>query len=111
MVNSDPRPDAGLAAEQARNTVEAVYRSNSRHVLATLIRLLGDFDSPKRRCTMPSGRRWSNGRATACPPILAPGWCRPAASRPSMRMRRRARLRCSLDEIADDSTSTTAIRA
>ena len=32
---------------------------------------------------MPSGRRSSNGRATACPPTRAPGWSRPAASRPS----------------------------
>jgi RNA polymerase sigma-70 factor (ECF subfamily) len=30
--------------EQARNKVDAVYRSDARHVLATLIRLLGDFD-------------------------------------------------------------------
>jgi RNA polymerase sigma-70 factor (ECF subfamily) len=34
----------GDAAERARQTVEAVYRSESRRVLATLIRLLGDFD-------------------------------------------------------------------
>jgi len=32
------------AADQIRDTVEAVYRSDSRRVLATLIRLLGDFD-------------------------------------------------------------------
>jgi RNA polymerase sigma-70 factor, ECF subfamily len=32
------------AAERARETVEAVYRSDSRRVLATLIRLLGDFE-------------------------------------------------------------------
>ncbi|MGH7396742.1 MAG: RNA polymerase sigma factor, partial [Candidatus Rokuibacteriota bacterium] len=31
-------------AEHARETVDAVYRSDSRRVLATLIRLLGDFD-------------------------------------------------------------------
>lgn len=31
-------------AEQARSVVDAVYRSDSRRVLATLIRLLGDFD-------------------------------------------------------------------
>ncbi len=31
-------------AEQARTKVDDVYRSDSRHVLATLIRLLGDFD-------------------------------------------------------------------
>jgi RNA polymerase sigma-70 factor (ECF subfamily) len=30
--------------EEIRGAVEAVYRSESRHVLATLIRLLGDFD-------------------------------------------------------------------
>jgi RNA polymerase sigma-70 factor (ECF subfamily) len=32
------------AARDAREEVEAVYRSDSRRVLATLIRLLGDFD-------------------------------------------------------------------
>src|SRR5712664_4982975 len=30
--------------DRAREAVEAVYRSDSRRVLATLIRLLGDFD-------------------------------------------------------------------
>jgi RNA polymerase sigma-70 factor (ECF subfamily) len=32
------------AAEQVRAAVDAVYRADSRRVLATLIRLLGDFD-------------------------------------------------------------------
>jgi RNA polymerase sigma-70 factor, ECF subfamily len=32
------------AARELRERVEAVYHSESRHVLATLIRLLGDFD-------------------------------------------------------------------
>ena len=36
-MNSDP-------AQHARDAVDAVYRSESRAVLATLIRLLGDFD-------------------------------------------------------------------
>ena len=44
MVDGNPKADVGITAEQARNTVDAVYRSDSRHVLATLIRLLGDFD-------------------------------------------------------------------
>jgi RNA polymerase sigma-70 factor, ECF subfamily len=44
MVDSNPKADVGLVAEQTRNTVDALYRSDSRHVLATLIRLLGDFD-------------------------------------------------------------------
>ncbi len=30
--------------DRAREAVETVYRSDSRRVLATLIRLLGDFD-------------------------------------------------------------------
>src|SRR3981081_4093806 len=30
--------------DRAREAVEAIYRSDSRRVLATLIRLLGDFD-------------------------------------------------------------------
>src|SRR3954454_4566284 len=34
----------GYAAEQTRAAVDAVYRTESRRVLATLIRLLGDFD-------------------------------------------------------------------
>ena len=33
-----------IAADRVRETVDAVYRSESRRVLATLIRLLGDFD-------------------------------------------------------------------
>src|SRR5215510_9295712 len=42
----DRSPQLGLeaAAENARNKVDRIYRSDSRHVLATLIRLLGDFD-------------------------------------------------------------------
>ena len=35
---------SGDTAEPARQAVDAVYRSESRRVLATLIRLLGDFD-------------------------------------------------------------------
>jgi len=38
-VNEDAADGAGV-----RETVDAVYRSDSRRVLATLIRLLGDFD-------------------------------------------------------------------
>ena len=32
------------AAEQVRESVDAIYRTESRRILATLIRLLGDFD-------------------------------------------------------------------
>jgi RNA polymerase sigma-70 factor (ECF subfamily) len=43
VVASAP-PVSEDAAERVRETVDAVYRSDSRRVLATLIRLLGDFD-------------------------------------------------------------------
>ena len=39
-----PSSRDALATRQARETVDAVYRAESRAVLATLIRLLGDFD-------------------------------------------------------------------
>src|SRR3954453_23704702 len=45
MADTKPKSSSGHTAAAARNSVDAVYRSNSRHVLATLIRLLGDFDT------------------------------------------------------------------
>jgi RNA polymerase sigma-70 factor (ECF subfamily) len=36
------RPDS--ATQQVSETIDAIYRSRSRHVFATLVRLLGDFD-------------------------------------------------------------------
>src|SRR5205809_6929127 len=43
-MDRNPQAGLGTAPEHARDTVDAGYRSDSRHVLATLIRLLGDFD-------------------------------------------------------------------
>jgi RNA polymerase sigma-70 factor (ECF subfamily) len=39
-----PSMDSGTAAPSARETVDAIYREQSRRVFATLVRLLGDFD-------------------------------------------------------------------
>src|SRR5213075_259303 len=44
VMDRNPQVGLGTAAEHARHIVDAVYRSDSRHVHATLIRLLGDFD-------------------------------------------------------------------
>ena len=43
---SDRNPQAGVdgVANQPRDKIDALYRSDSRHIFATLIRLLGDFD-------------------------------------------------------------------
>jgi RNA polymerase sigma-70 factor (ECF subfamily) len=44
VMDRNPQVGLGTAAEHARHIVDAVYCSDSRHVHATLIRLLGDFD-------------------------------------------------------------------
>ena len=44
MANDDPTTQVRINAEEARATVEALYRCDSRRVFATLVRLLGDFD-------------------------------------------------------------------
>ncbi len=43
-MDSNPKADVGVVAEHARGAADAVYRSESRQIFATLIRLLGDFD-------------------------------------------------------------------
>ena len=43
-MDSNPKADVGVVAEQASDVADAVYRSDSRRIFATLIRLLGDFD-------------------------------------------------------------------
>ncbi len=43
-MDRNPQVDLGIAAEHAREAVDTIYRTESRQVLATLIRLLGDFD-------------------------------------------------------------------
>lgn len=40
-----PQPMTESAAAHWPTTIDTVYRAESRRVLATLIRLLGDFDS------------------------------------------------------------------
>ncbi|MGH8611285.1 MAG: RNA polymerase sigma factor [Gammaproteobacteria bacterium] len=44
MATGSPPVNGGDAAERVRETVDAAYRSYSRRVFATLVRLLGDFD-------------------------------------------------------------------
>jgi hypothetical protein len=39
--------------EQIRELLDCLYRVDSGRILATLIRLLGDFDLAERRCTKP----------------------------------------------------------
>jgi RNA polymerase sigma-70 factor (ECF subfamily) len=43
-MDDNPKTDAAILAQHAREKIDAVYRSESRLIFATLIRLLGDFD-------------------------------------------------------------------
>jgi RNA polymerase sigma-70 factor (ECF subfamily) len=43
-MDSDPKADARVVTDQARGAADAVYRSESRQIFATLVRLLSDFD-------------------------------------------------------------------
>ena len=43
-MDDNPKTDAGILAQPAREKIGAVNRSESRLIFATLIRLLGDFD-------------------------------------------------------------------
>jgi RNA polymerase sigma-70 factor (ECF subfamily) len=43
-VENNSQAGGAVIGEKAREAVDAIYRSESRRVLATLIRLLGDFD-------------------------------------------------------------------
>ena len=61
-------------AERVCEFIDGVYRSESRRVLATLVRLLGDFDRAEEAL--------HDAFATACLPTHGPGWFLRDASRP-----------------------------
>jgi RNA polymerase sigma-70 factor (ECF subfamily) len=90
--------------DQARGierTVEAVYRAESRRVLATLIRLLGDFDRAEEAlhdAFAAAAEQWPRDGAPANPRA----WLVSAGRFKAIdRMRRRARFDASLTEIAE----------
>ena len=78
MRSADNRPSFAVimanAAEEVRERLDAVYRAESRRILATLIRLLGDFDlAEDALCTTPSPLHWNDGRGMAFPLTPGPG--------------------------------------
>ncbi len=44
IADNNPSAHIGVASEQARARIDALYRGESRRVFATLVRLLGDFE-------------------------------------------------------------------
>jgi RNA polymerase sigma-70 factor (ECF subfamily) len=87
--------------EYARNMLEAIYRSESRRVLATLIRLLGDFDLAEealQEAVAAAMEQWPRDGVPANPTAWLVSTGRFKAID---RMRRRARFDASLKEAAE----------
>ncbi len=95
------------AARPARETVEEIYRSDSRRVLATLIRLLGDFDRAEEAlhdAFAAAIERWPAEGVPANPRawLVSAGRFRAIDA-----MRRRARFDRKLAEAAEGLESTS----
>jgi RNA polymerase sigma-70 factor (ECF subfamily) len=90
------------SVERIREQVEAVYRSDSRRVLATLIRLLGGLRRPRRRrCTTPFTAAMESWPRDGVPANPA-GWLVSVGRFKAIeRLRRRARFDDSLARIAE----------
>lgn len=91
----------------ARNQVEDIYRSESRHVLATLIRLLGDFDAAEEalhEAFAAAVEQWPRDGVPAIPRawLVSTGRFKAIDG-----MRRRARYDASLGELAKHIETTT----
>jgi RNA polymerase sigma-70 factor (ECF subfamily) len=94
--------------DQAREAVDDVYRSESRHVLATLVRLLGDFDAAEEAlhdAFAAAVEQWSRDGVPANPRawLVSTGRFKAIDG-----MRRRARFDASLTELAKKLESTTS---
>jgi RNA polymerase sigma-70 factor (ECF subfamily) len=94
-------------ATPAHNRVAEVYRSESRRVLATLIRLLGDFDAAEEamhEAFAAAAEQWPRDGVPANPRawLVSAGRFKAIDS-----MRRRARYNATLDELAKHIETST----
>lgn len=93
--------------KQAQSTVEEIYRAESRRVLATLIRLLGDFDTAEEalhEAFMAATEQWPQNGIPTNPRawLVSTGRFKAIDS-----IRRRARYDASLRELAKHSETIT----
>ena len=103
----NPPPEGEGTADRARQAVDAVYRSDSRRVLATLIRLLGDFDRAEEamhEAFAAAVEQWAREGVPANPRAWLVSTARFKAIDA---LRRRARFDASLAEIAAEYERTT----
>lgn len=96
------------AARPARETVEEVYRSESRRVLATLIRLLGDFDRAEEALHDAFAAAIERWPAEGVPENPRAWLVSAGRFRAIDAMRRRARFDRKLAEAAEGLESTSA---
>ena len=104
---TESRSESEDAAALARESVDAVYRSESRRVLATLIRLLGDFDLAEealQTAIAAALESWPRDGVPANPRawLVSTGRFKAIDG-----MRRRARFDASLTELASQLEATT----
>lgn len=94
-------------AEQVRSALDALYRSESRRVFATLIRLLGDFDLAEealQEAFASAVDQWPRDGV----PVNPRAWLVSAGRFKALdAMRRRARFDASLTELADRLAADT----
>src|SRR6187401_254429 len=95
------------SAERTRESVDAVYRSDSRRILATLIRLLGDFDLAEdamHDAFAAALERWQHDGIPANPRawLVSTGRFKAIDA-----LRRRARFDASQEKIAEQLESHT----
>ena len=96
------------ASDRVHEVVETVYRSESRHVLATLIRLLGDFEAAEEAvhdAFAMAVEQWARDGVPANPRawLVSTGRFKAIDG-----MRRRARFDASLTELAKQLESSTS---
>lgn len=96
------------SANLAREIVEAIYRTESRHVLATLIRLLGDFDAAEealQEAFTVAMEQWPRDGVPSSPRawLVSTGRFKAIDG-----MRRRARYDASLNELAKQIEAATS---
>ncbi len=97
-----------LQPQSVRALVDGIYRTQSRRVLATLIRLLGDFDAAEEalhEAFTAAVEQWAREGIPANPRawLVSTGRFKAIDS-----MRRRARFDASLDDLARHLESATA---
>lgn len=106
MDNRDPM--STRTTDRARGTVDEIYRTESRRVLATLIRLLGDFDAAEEalhEAFAAAMEQWPRDGTPANPRawLISTGRFKAIDG-----MRRRARHDASLNELAQHIEITTS---